>query len=464
MHQAGGFDDIGPIKWSLAFCLALVFILVYFSLWKGVKSSGKAVWITATMPYFVLFALLIRGITLEGSYEGIMYYLSPQWNKLYEISVWIDAATQIFFSLGPGFGTLLALSSYNKFHNNCYRDAIFTSTINCLTSFLAGFVIFSVLGYMAFVLKKDVSNVAADGPGLVFVVYPEAIANMPGSVVWSILFFIMLITLGLDSTFGGLEAVITGLCDEYPHVLRIHREYFVAVLLLFIWICALPTTTYGGTYVVTFLDAYGTSTSLLFIVFIEAVAVCWFYGSSKFSKQIKQMLGFTPGIFWRICWQYITPIFLFALLSASIYNYNDLELKNYQFPRWSVPAGWMLTMSSVSCIPIYACYMLLTQTSGTLKQRLIASFKPSVIVDVCECGHNDLTNVDADAASNARTTASVLATATSSQCNVSTAPAAVVIVTTTPSIQQVSSQCNCNLSKNDIACNNLLSSTSSNDP
>ncbi len=103
--------------------------------------------------------------------------------------VWIDAATQIFFSLGPGFGTLMAFSSYNKFHNNCYRflkianyikeneiknyftdcllfnfrDAIITSSVNCMTSFVAGFVIFSVLGYMAQMMNKDVSIVAADG-------------------------------------------------------------------------------------------------------------------------------------------------------------------------------------------------------------------------------------------------------------------------------------------------------------
>ncbi|GBN97472.1 Sodium-dependent serotonin transporter [Araneus ventricosus] len=152
------------------------------------------------MPYAVLFILLCRGVTLEGSLDGIKYYLYPKWEKLLESDVWIDAATQIFFSLGPGFGTLLALSSYNKFHNNCYRDAIFTSTVNCLTSFLAGFVIFSVLGYMAHMLKKDISNVATDGQGLVFVVYPEAVATMSGSVFWSILFFLMLITLGLDST------------------------------------------------------------------------------------------------------------------------------------------------------------------------------------------------------------------------------------------------------------------------
>ncbi|KAF6206190.1 hypothetical protein GE061_017418 [Apolygus lucorum] len=193
--KSDGLDRMGPIKWSLALCVFAVFLLVYFSLWKGVKSTGKAVWVTALLPYAVLFILLGRGITLPGASIGISYYLTPQWHKLATAKVWIDAASQIFFSLGPGFGTLLALSSYNKFHNNCYHDALLTSSINCLTSFLAGFVIFSVLGYMAHVQGTTVDKVGLEGPGLVFIVYPEAIATMTGSVFWAIIFFLMLITL-----------------------------------------------------------------------------------------------------------------------------------------------------------------------------------------------------------------------------------------------------------------------------
>lgn len=121
LQNSKGFDNLGGIKPSLAFCLFLVFLTVYFALWKGPRSSGKVVWVTATAPYFILTILLIRGVTLPGASKGIYYYLVPDFDKLYDPNVWTAAATQIFFSLGPGFGVLLALSSYNDFNNNCYR-------------------------------------------------------------------------------------------------------------------------------------------------------------------------------------------------------------------------------------------------------------------------------------------------------------------------------------------------------
>lgn len=97
---------------------------------------------------------------------------------------------------------------------------------------------------MAHIQGKSIDEVGSEGPGLVFVVYPQAIAEMSGSVFWSIIFFLMLITLGLDSTFGGLEAMITALCDEYPRVIGRRREWFVLFLLIGIYMCALPTMTY----------------------------------------------------------------------------------------------------------------------------------------------------------------------------------------------------------------------------
>ncbi|XP_018651202.1 putative norepinephrine/norepinephrine transporter [Schistosoma mansoni] len=159
-----------------------------------------------------------------------------------------DAATQVFFSLGPGFGVLMAYASYNEFHNNVYRDALVVASINSLTSLLSGFVVFTLLGYMAYRRNVLVLDVIKDDPVLVFSVYPEALSTLPGSTFLSICFFLMLLTLGLDSSFGGSEAVITALSDEYP-LLANHRELFVLGLFTFyIGIGALESTQFNITY------------------------------------------------------------------------------------------------------------------------------------------------------------------------------------------------------------------------
>ncbi|XP_066538733.1 sodium-dependent dopamine transporter [Hoplias malabaricus] len=355
LQDSGGIDDLGLPRWQLTSCLAVVIVVLYFSLWKGVKTSGKVVWITATMPYVVLTVLLLRGVTLPGAIDGIKAYLSVDFLRLCDAQVWIEAATQICFSLGVGFGVLIAFSSYNKFSNNCYRDAIITSSINSLTSFFSGFVIFSFLGYMSQKHNVALDKVATDGPGLVFIIYPEAIATLPGSSIWAVIFFIMLLTLGIDSAMGGMESVITGLIDEFKFLHR-HRELFTLFIVVSTFLISLFCVTNGGIYVFTLLDHFAAGTSILFGVLIEAIGIAWFYGVDRFSDDIQEMIGQRPGLYWRLCWKFVSPCFLLFMVVVSFATFNPPKYGSYSFPMWANMVGWCLSISSMIMVPLYAIY------------------------------------------------------------------------------------------------------------
>ncbi|XP_004845195.1 sodium-dependent dopamine transporter isoform X1 [Heterocephalus glaber] len=374
LHLSHGIDDLGPPRWQLAACLVLVIVLLYFSLWKGVRTSGKVVWITATMPYVVLTALLLRGLTLPGAIDGIRAYLSVDFHRLREASVWIDAATQVCFSLGVGFGVLIAFSSYNKFTNNCFRDAMLTTSINSLTSFSSGFVVFSFLGYMAQKHSVPIGDVAKDGPGLIFIIYPEAIATLPLSSAWAVVFFIMLLTLGLDSAMGGMESVITGLIDEFQ-LLHRHRELFTLCIVMGTFLLSLFCVTNGGIYVFTLLDHFAAGTSILFGVLIEAIGVAWFYGVQQFSDDIKQMTGRRPSLYWRLCWKLVSPCFLLFVVVVSVVTFRPPHYGAYIFPAWANVLGWVVATSSMAMVPIYAVYKFCS-LPGSFRQKLAQAITP----------------------------------------------------------------------------------------
>ncbi|CAG06374.1 unnamed protein product, partial [Tetraodon nigroviridis] len=199
---SGGIEEIGSVRWEVLLCLMAMWVICYFCIWKGVKSTGKVVYFTATLPYVMLLVLLIRGLTLPGAMEGVLYYLLPEVSQLADPQVWMEAAAQIFFSYSVGVGSLIVRSSYNNYNYNCYKQvlsSLWLCALNCGTSLAAGFAVFSVLGFMAHEQGVPISDVAESGPGLAFIAYPQAIAMMPLPQLWSVCFFIMIILLGLDT-------------------------------------------------------------------------------------------------------------------------------------------------------------------------------------------------------------------------------------------------------------------------
>uniref|UniRef100_A0A4W5N567 Transporter n=1 Tax=Hucho hucho TaxID=62062 RepID=A0A4W5N567_9TELE len=342
---SSGIDDIGPLKWDLALCLLAVWIVCFFCIWKGVKSTGKVVYITATFPFVMLIVLLVRGVTLPGASEGIKFYLYPNLTRLQDPEVWIDAGTQIFFSYAICLGAMTSLGSYNKYKYNCYRDCLLLGGLNSGTSFVSGFAIFSVLGFMAQEQGVDIADVAESGPGLAFIAYPKAVSMMPMPTFWAILFFIMLLLLGLDSQFVEVEGQITSLVDLYPSVLRIgyRREIFIAVMCCISYLLGLTMVTKGGMYVFQLFDYYAASgVCLLWVAFFECIAVAWVYGADNF---------YDPN----------TGCFIFSLVKYKPLTYN----KVYEYPDWSIGLGWSLALASMICIPMVMVIKIL-QSDGPL--------------------------------------------------------------------------------------------------
>ncbi|KAF1391747.1 hypothetical protein PFLUV_G00045290 [Perca fluviatilis] len=373
LNVTGSIHELGSIRWELALCLLLSWIICYFCVWKGVKSTGKVVYFTATFPYLMLAVLLVRGLTLPGAIDGIKFYLSPDPSRLTDPQVWMDAGTQIFYSYAICIGCLTALGSYNKYNNNCYKDCVYLCLLNSGTSFVAGFAIFSALGFMAYEQNTDISKVAESGPGLAFIAYPRAVAMMPFPQVWAIFFFIMIILLGLDSEFVGLEAMVTAIADTNPSFFHVghRRKLLLLAISVVSFFIGLVMVTEGGLYIFQLFDYYACSgMTLLLFATLQSGCIGWIYGADRFYDNIEDMIGYKPLSLIKYCLKYVTPVICVGTFVFSLIKYTPLKFNNtIEYPWWGYALGWWFTLSSTLMVPLFMMYKVST-TPGTLRQRI----------------------------------------------------------------------------------------------
>ncbi|XP_038676714.1 sodium- and chloride-dependent GABA transporter 1-like isoform X1 [Scyliorhinus canicula] len=391
LKMSNGIEEIGNIRWELFGLLLLAWIIVYFCIFKGVKSTGKVVYFTAIFPYLILIILLINNVQLPGAKNGILFFLTPKWSKLLEVQVWVNAAAQIFNSIGIGFGTMMSMASYNRFNNNVLKDTLIVAVTNSATSIFAGFVVFSAIGYMGHQHNLPVEDIATDGPGLVFVVYPEAFVTMPIAPMWASLFFFMLLCLGVDSQFAMVDVMVTSLMDAWGKNLLqfLKRKEMVVLVVCFVaFMLGIPNITQGGIYLFQLMDHYTAVVSLMFLAFFEVVAICWFYGVRRLSATYKEMLGVPPNLFFKLCWWFASPVLVTVILVSSIIRYTPARYgKTYTYPSWAEGLGWVISLCSIIWIPLGAAHTLYT-SKGTFTQRLRSSVTP--VTDVIPTESQDL--------------------------------------------------------------------------
>ncbi|XP_069117798.1 sodium- and chloride-dependent GABA transporter 1-like [Argopecten irradians] len=375
LQLSENIENLGGIRWELLLCNAAVSTVVFLCVFRGIKMSGKIMYVAASIPYVLLTILLVKGLTLEGAGKGLRYYFIPRWEELSKLSVWSDAAIQVIYSAGFAAADLVTLSSYNHFHHNLYRDSIIIPLVDAFTSLFAGCVIFVTLGYMSVSFNVEIKDVVADGPGIAFMIFPEAISTLPLPQLWSALFFFTLFTVGLDSRIVHLQVVNGALADVYPEVFRSKLKLTSAVICTLTTIIGIPYVYQGGMYVVQLVDWYIASVGGLLIILLECSVLAWLYGAERLSKDISVMVGFPIPQIWQLFWKYISPLTTLFIWIVSLVKYRPVTYGDMAYPLWSIGVGWLIAIAPLMPLMFNIVYTL-KQQKGTLKQRFRESIKP----------------------------------------------------------------------------------------
>lgn len=375
LRQADSIEDgLGLPDWRLTLCLLFSWVLLFFTLVKGVQSSGKVAYFTALFPYVVLFTLLGRGVTLEGSVDGIIYFITPQWEKLLQLDVWYAAVTQSFFSLSVSFGSIIMFASYNSFSQSIYRDALIISVADTLTSLLAGLTIFSILGNLAFETGKEVKDVVKAGTGLAFISYPDALAKFEHvPQLFSVLFFLMMFTLGVGSASALTGCVITVICDQFP---KWKKAYVTLIVCIAGFGIGLVYVTPGGQWILDLVDYFGGGFVIFVMAIIETIALHWLYGMKNFLKDVEFMLGIKLGIYWKFCWFFFIPLFLTAILIYILIEMEPLQFNGSLYPTSAYACGWTLAGVALLTVPIGLLHSWYNSPGDTPMEKLCNTFRP----------------------------------------------------------------------------------------
>ncbi|KAH3778547.1 sodium- and chloride-dependent glycine transporter 1-like [Dreissena polymorpha] len=371
-----GLEVLGGVNWPMFGCLVAIEALCFFCIFKGVKLSGKVVYFTVLGPFVMLFIFLVRGSILPGAVDGIKYYITPDLRKLKDTKIWAEACMQVFRSIGPGFGAMITFASYNKLNNNCARDAVLVCLMDLLTGFTGGFVIFSVLGHVAYRSGLKISDFQQSGFSLGFIAYPEAANYLPPPQLWSALFFFMSVFLGIDSQFPNYEIVVTALKDEFPRLFQGKSTVMTLGVIMCAFLLAIPMVTEGGFYLLTLVDWYAATFSVTIFALIEVLVMSFIYGVRNIDQNVFEMTGQRVPIIFKFCWYCLTPLLLLVTLGFTVYTYTPPAYKGYVYKPWAVGLGWVIAATSLVPIPVCAIYALYT-TPGTLLEKLQVNLRPN---------------------------------------------------------------------------------------
>jgi NSS family neurotransmitter:Na+ symporter len=333
-------DIVGPIFVSTALVWLIIWFICYKEVNKGIERACKVF-----MPalFALTLILVFWGCSLEGAGRGLRYYLTPDWSKLRDVTLWTSAYGQIFFSLSIGFGIMITYASYLPRKSNLVQNAIITSVADSAYSFTAGLAVFSVLGYLAHTQNLPATNeafrqVVKEGPILAFVTYPQAISELPAfNRLFGVFFFICLALAGITSAISIVEALTCAIRDKFS----LARGKVVGILCATGFLGSLVFVCRSGLTWLDIADQFINHYGLVLAGFLECVFIGWLLKARTIRKHVNAVSA------WRLpeMWDYLVKFVSPAVLGV-IYVMDVVNLIRNGYPsgpgKEPYPSSWLI--------------------------------------------------------------------------------------------------------------------------
>ncbi len=311
------FTDFISNPWRPLVYTWLFVLMTHFVIAKGVrKGIERSAKLLMPLLFVALIVLAVHSLLMPGGGEGLRFLFHPDFSKVTPRVV-LTALGQAFFSLSLGVGMLVTYGSYFKPETDLRRTALHVTMIDTAVAVLAGVMIFPA------VFSAGIAP--SSGPSLVFITLPCIFQGLPLSMLWSALFFLLLVIAALTSTIS-LHEVVTAYLHEEWHISRPNASWLATGGTLLLGSLAslslgvLNGWTIGGR---TLFDALDLLTgNVLFPVggLLTCLFAGWVFDKSAFVRELTN--GGTLGH--RICgvirWllRYFCPAILFLILLDSL--------------------------------------------------------------------------------------------------------------------------------------------------
>ena len=325
-----------PVLAALVAIWTVNWAVVYRGVQRGVELANRILMPTLLV---LILALVLWSLTLDGAWSGIAAYLKPDFSRLSDPKVWIDAYSQIFFTLSLGFGIMIAYASYLPERADLTRNAWLTALINSGFSLVAGVAVFATLGFMATAQHKPIDDVAAQSIGLAFVAYPQALSLMPAGNLFGALFFLCLVVAGLSSSVSIIEAFTAAMVDKFGA----NRKKLVTLICVLGFLGSLVFATHAGLLWLDIVDHFITHYGLVTVGILECLLVGWLFSLPRLREHVNRISSIRLGRGWDFLIRIFVPGVLMVILAGDLVN--ELE-KPYGGYSWTalilIGRDWLL--------------------------------------------------------------------------------------------------------------------------